>query len=153
MIYIEFLLWLHAHMSTLNSPIVSIFFKLVGVVLFLNRILYTIQTHKNMAIERDEDIYLKTYFCDKVDHSEIGRHTTICLEADKRLASSVVFHTIQEVVNDTLYRELQFQTLVYITTLFTGVIIVGAIHSKYIKDHRPMNLPTYGSNKLGIKID
>lgn len=135
-------------MSTLKSPIVSIFFKLVGVVLVMNRILYTIQTHKNMAIERLEDVYLKTNFCNKVDHSEIGRHTTICLEADKRLASSVVFHTLQEVVNDTLYRELQFHTLVYITALFTGVIVVGAIHNKYIKDHRPMNLPTNNRFKL-----
>jgi hypothetical protein len=108
----------------------------------MNRILYTIQTYKTMTIERDEDIYLKTNFCNKVDHSEIGRHTTICLEADRRLASSVVFHTLQEVVDDTLYRELQFHTLVYITAMFTGVIVVGAIHNKYIKDHRPMDLPT-----------
>lgn len=140
-------------MSTLKSPIVSMFFKLVGIVLVMNRVLYTIQTHKNMTIERDEDIYLKTNFCNKVDHSEIGRHTTICLEADKRLASSVVFHTLQEVVNDTLYRELQFQALMQVTALFTGVIIVGAIHSKYIKEHRPLNLPTYGRGKVPIKID
>jgi hypothetical protein len=138
-------------MSTLKSPIVSLFFKLVGVVLIMNRILYSIQTHKNMTIERDEDNYLKTNFCNKVDHSEIGRHTTICLEADKRLAASVVFHTLQEVVNDTLYRELQFHTLVRVTALFSGVIIVGAIHSKYIKDHRPMNLPTHGHR--AIKLD
>lgn len=133
---------------TVKSPIVSIFFKLVGVIVALNRLLYGIQTHKSMQIERTEDVYLKTMFCQKVDHIEIGRHTAICLEANKRLASSVVFHTLQEVVNDTLYRELHIHTLLYVTALFTGVIVVGAFHSKYIKDHRPLNLPVTKDFKL-----
>jgi hypothetical protein len=129
-----------------NSPIVSVFFKLVVVMMTLNRIMYTLSTYKKMQIERQEDLFLKTNFCNTLDHKDMGRHTTICLETDRRLASSVVFHTIQAVVDDTLYKELHFHTIAQVTGVFAGVILVGALHSKYIKDNRPMNLPV--TNKL-----
>lgn len=131
-----------------SSPIVSVFFKFVAMMVILNRILYTQSKYKEMQIERAEDLFLKTNFCNTLDHKEMGRHTTICLEADKRLSSSVLFHTIQTVVDDTLYRELHFHTIAQITGIFAGVIAVGAIHAKYIKDNRPMNLPTLVRKKI-----
>lgn len=96
--------------------------------------------HKRMKIERDEDIYLKNNFCNQVDHREIGRHTSICLEADRRLASSIVFHTAQEVVNDTLYRELHFHTVAQVTAVVVAVMALGAFHNKYVKSNN-RNLP------------
>jgi hypothetical protein len=138
-------------MKFTESPIVGIFFKLVGVMLILNRIMYTISTYKKMQIERHEDVFLKTNFCNSLDHRDMGRHTTICLEADWRLASSVIFHTLKTVIDDTLYRELHFHTIAQVTGIFTGVIVIGALHSKYIKGNKPMDLPT---RKLeGFKID
>jgi hypothetical protein len=97
--------------------------------------------YKRMKIERDEDIYLKNNFCNQVDHREIGRHTTICLEADKRLASTVMFHTIQEVVNDTLYRELHFHTLAQVSGVIIVVMVLGWFHNKYVKSNEPKELP------------
>jgi hypothetical protein len=132
------------------SPIVSLFFKLVGFVLILNRILYSMAVYKNTRIERDEDLYLKSSFCNQANHREIGRHTTICLEADRRLASSVAFHTAQHVVNDTLYRELHFHTLMQVTGVIVVVISLGAFHTRYIKNNVPQELPTL--NKC-LKID
>jgi hypothetical protein len=131
-----------------SSPIVSIFFKLVAMMVFLNRIMHTQSTYKKMAIERTEDLFLRTNFCNTLDHKDMGRHTTICLEADQRLASSVVFHTLQTVIDDTLYKELHFHTIAQVTGIFTSVIIIGAIHSKYIKDNRPLNLPTLDKQKI-----
>lgn len=69
--------------STFSSPIVTIFFRVVGVVLMMNRVLYTMATYNGKKIEREEDLYLKELFCNKVDHSQIGRHTSLCLEAGK----------------------------------------------------------------------
>jgi hypothetical protein len=135
-------------MNFTSSPIVAIFFKLVTSMVMLNRVMYTHSIHQKMTIERTEDLFLKTNFCNTLDHKDMGRHTTICLEADQRLASSVVFHTIQTVVDDTLYKELHFHTIAQVTGVFTGVILIGAIHSKYIKDNRPMNLPTTYRQKL-----
>lgn len=132
-----------------NSPIVAIFFKLVALMVILNRILFTVSTYKKIQIERQEDMFLKNNFCNTLDHKEMGRHTTICLETDRRLASSIVFHTFQQVIDETLYRELHFHTIAQITGIFTSVIIIGALHSKYIKDNRPMDLPT---TKM-LKID
>lgn len=131
-----------------NSPIVGIFFKIVTVMVILNRIMYTLATYKKVQIERQEDLFLKNNFCNTLDHKEMGRHTAICLEANRRLASSVIFHTLQTVIDDTLYRELHFHTIAQVTGIFTGVIIIGALHSKYIKDNRPMNLPTTQKVKL-----
>lgn len=132
------------------NPIVSIFFKILTVMVFLNRIMYTMETYKKIKIERDEDLFLKHNFCNTLDHKDMGRHTNICLEANRRLASSVYFHTIQTVVDDTLYRELHFHTIAQITGVFAGVILIGALHSKYIKETRPKELPMV--NK-GLKID
>lgn len=132
----------------MNSPIVTIFFKLVGVVLFLNRVLYSMAVYKRMKIERDEDIYLKNNFCNQVSHREIGRHTTLCLEAERRLASPVIFHTVQEVVNDTLYRELQFRTIAQVTGVILVVMLLGAFHNKYVKNNSTLPI----SNKQ-LKID
>jgi hypothetical protein len=138
-------------MGISSSPIVGIFLKIVIIVLTLNRILYTISTYKKMIIEREEDLFLKRNFCDVMDHKDLGRHTTICLENNRKLASSIIFHTFQKVIDDTLYRELQFHTIIQVTGIFASVIIIGALHSKYIKDNRPMNLPI--TSKTGIKID
>jgi hypothetical protein len=126
---------------TFSSPIISIFFKIVGVILMLNRILYGMATYKKIKIERNEDIYLKQNFCNQVDHKEIGRHTSICLEADRRLASTISFHTMQEVVNDTLYRELHFHTLIQITGVIVVVMTLGAFHTKYVKGNISNELP------------
>ena len=139
-------------MGITNSPIVGIFLKIVAVVLTLNRILYTISTYKKMTIERTEDLFLKKNFCDNLSHKDLGRHTTICLENNRKLASSVMFHTFQKVVDDTLYRELHFHTIAQVTGIFAGVIIIGALHSKYIKDNRPMNLPVT-TKRNNIKVD
>jgi len=107
-------------------------------------------TYKKMKIEKDEDIYLKHNFCNKVDHSSIGRHTSICLEADRRLASSVAFHTAQSVVNDTLYREFQFNALVQISAVALAIMALGVFHNRYLKNNAPRDLPTH--NKM-VKID
>ena len=141
---------LSAMSSSFSSPIISIFFKIVGFILVINRLLLTISTYKKMKIEREEDIYLKNNFCNQVDHKSIGRHTTICLEADRRLASSVGFHTIQNVVNDTLYRELQFHTIAQITGVLVGVMALGAFHTKYVKSNSGGQLPITHKN---VKID
>ena len=138
-------------MGITSSPIVGIFLKIVSIVLVMNRIMYTISTYKKMTIERQEDLFLKKNFCEALDHKDIGRHTTICLENDRKLASPVIFHTFQKVIDDTLYRELHFHTIAQVTGVFAGVIIVGAIHSKYIKDNRPLNLPV--TSKGTFKID
>jgi hypothetical protein len=113
--------------------------------------MYTLSTYKKMTIERQEDLFLKKNFCDAMDHRDMGRHTTICLENNRKLASSIWFHTLQKVIDDTLYRELHFHTIAQVTGIFAGVIIIGALHSKYIKDNRPMNLPV--TSKENIKID
>ena len=125
-----------------SSPIVSIFFKLVSVIVLLNRLLYGMEVYRKMKIERDEDIYLKQNFCNQVDHKEIGRHTAICLEADRRLASTVTFHSLQELVNDTLYRELHFHTLMQVSGVIIVVMSLGAFHTKYVKSNIPIQLPT-----------
>lgn len=134
-----------------SSPIVSIFLKLVAIVLMLNRIMYTVSTYKKMKIERGEDLFLRENFCDVLSHKDLGRHTTICLENNRKLASSILFHTFQKVIDDTLYRELHFHVIAQVTGIFAGVIIIGALHSKYIKDNRPLNLPV--TSKRGLKID
>lgn len=136
--------------STFSSPIVTIFFRIVGVVVLMNRILYSMSVFKQKKIERDEDIYLMNNFCNQVNHREIGRHTTICLEADRRLASTVTFHTIQEVVNDTLYRELHFHTIAQISGLIIVVMVLGAFHNKYVKSNSPCDLPVVNKQ---VKID
>lgn len=136
--------------STFSSPIVTIFFRIVGVVVLMNRILYSMAVFKQKKIERDEDIYLMNNFCNQVNHREIGRHTTICLEADRRLASTVTFHTIQEVVNDTLYRELHFHTIAQISGLVIVVMVLGAFHNKYVKNNAPIDLPIVNKQ---LKID
>lgn len=135
-------------MGISNSPIVGIFLKLVTFVLLLNRILYTVSTYKKMSIERQEDLFLKKNFCDAMNHKDMGRHTTICLENNRKLASPIWFHTFQKVVDDTLYRELHFHTIAQVTGVFASVIVIGALHSKYIKDNRPMNLPTTNLKKI-----
>lgn len=128
--------------STFSSPIVGIFFKIVGVIVVLNRILYSMAVYKKMKIEREEDIYLKNNFCNQVSHREIGRHTNLCLEANKRLASTVVFHTIQEVVNDTLYRELHFHTIAQVSGVIIVVMVLGAFHNKYVKQNVSLPIST-----------
>lgn len=95
-----------------------------------------------MVIERQEDLFLKHNFCDAMDHKDLGRHTAICLENNRKLASSIYFHTFQKVVDDTLYKELHFQTIAQITGIFAGVILIGALHSKYIKETKNLSLPT-----------
>lgn len=136
--------------STFSNPIVTIFFRLVGLVVIMNRMLYTMAVYKGKKIEREEDLYLKNNFCNQVDHSQIGRHTNICLEADRRLASTVTFHTMQEVVNDTLYRELHFHTIAQISGVIIVVMVLGAFHNKYVKSNTPKDLPI--TNKQ-VKID
>jgi hypothetical protein len=104
-----------------------------------------------MQIERYEDTALYEQFCNTVDHREIGRHTKICLEAAQRLASTLFFHTMQHVVEDTLMRELQFHTMVQITGVTLAVIMMGAFHNKYIKSSGiNHHLP---SSKKEIKFD
>lgn len=127
--------------GTFSSPIVTAFFRIVGIVVIMNRILYTMAVYKQKKIERDEDNYLINNFCNQVDHREIGRHHMICLEADKRLASTITFHTIQEVVNDTLYRELHFHTIAQVSGLIIVVMVLGAFHNKYVKANAPRDLP------------
>lgn len=134
----------------MSNPVISIFFKLTSIVLVLNRVLYAMSVYKRITIERGEDIYLRHNFCNMVDHKEIGRHTAICLEAERRLASPVIFHTLHEVVNDTLYRELHFHTVLQISLVVVSVMILGAFHSKYIKSNN-QNLPT--RNVKQLKID
>lgn len=126
--------------GTFSSPIVTIFFRIVGLVVIMNRILYSMAVYNQKKIERDEDIYLIQNFCNQVNHREIGRHTSICLEADRRMSSTVIFHTLQEVVNDTLYRELHFHTIAQISGVVIVVMILGAFHNKYVKSNN-INLP------------
>lgn len=54
---------------------------------------------------------------------------------DRRLSSTVTFHTLQEVVNDTLYRELHFHTLIQIAGVVGVVMVIGAFHNKFVKNN------------------
>lgn len=113
------------------SPILSTFAKVIACVIALNRLLFAVETHKRMEIERAEDLYLKMNFCNRVDHREIGRHTSICLEADRRLASSVTFRTAKQVVDDTLHQDLRIQVVAQVTFLVMAVMALAAFHTKY----------------------
>jgi len=67
---------------------------------------------------------------------ELGRHYITCLEVKRRLASSVLFHTIHELVNDTIYRELHINTIIQITLMIISILFIGTIHSKWTRDDR-----------------
>ena len=71
-----------------SSPIVSIFLKLVAIVLMLNRIMYTVSTYKKMKIERGEDLFLRENFCDVLSHKDLGSVTRSSGRASMRRAST-----------------------------------------------------------------
>lgn len=134
-----------------GSPIVQWFFKIIFFTLVANRILFTYETYKRIGIERNEDHVLKSSFCTQVDRTSIGRHTNICLEADRRLATPTIIHTLKYVVDDTLYRELHFKQIATVSVVFIAVLFIGHVHTKYIKSSIENNLPIY--RKPSLKLD
>jgi hypothetical protein len=134
-----------------GSPIVQWFFKLLFVTVIANRILFTYETYKRISIERTEDRVLKSSFCTQVDRTSIGRHTSICLEADRRLATPNIVHTLKHVVDDTLYREFHFHKIATISVVCIAVLFIGHIHTRYIKSTFDDSIPIY--RKPSLKID
>ena len=139
-------------MANFGSPIVQVFLYAVAFMLLANRVLFTFETYKRISIERNEDRELKSSFCSKVDRSSIGRHQTICLEADRRLATPNIVHTLKYVVDDTLYREFHFRQIATMTAVVLSVLVIGHIHTKYIKSNLVNNLPLV-HRKSSLKID
>lgn len=131
-----------------SSPVVGYFLKAITLVFVLNRILLTMSVYQKMKIEREEDLFLQRGFCSSYDHRELGRHSVICLQANHRLASSVLVHTLMYVVNDTMYRELHVQTIGQGILVCLAVFLVGAFHTKYLKSTSPISLPVFNKQKV-----
>lgn len=135
-----------------SSNLTSWFFKAIIFTILANRVLFTFETFKKFSIERNEDLYLKANFCNNVDRKSIGRHTTICLEADRRLSTPRWIQTLKYVVDDTLYRELQMHQIASITAVLAAVIMVGHLHTRYLKNNIEANLPIV-HRKPSLKLD
>lgn len=124
-----------------DSPIVTYFFYIVICCLVLNRVFFAFDVYDKTLVERSEDKYLLSSFCNLVDHREIGRHTAICMEAERRLGRKVVFHVIRSVVDDTLQKEVELIHVVHFTLIVVTVIFVGMMHGRYMKSLN-YSLPT-----------
>lgn len=133
----------------MGSPVLSWFLKIVCVLVVLNRALSFNSIYARVSMERSEDLYLRHHFCNKVDHKEIGRHTAICLDAEHRLALSVLYHTLYRLVDETLTQDLKIDYLKNAGIVTLGVLSLAAFHNKFFRESsRGLPLFTKPKDKL-----
>jgi len=120
-----------------SSPILP--YSLAGllVLVLANRAMLFADLMNRMAIEREEDLYLIEQFCDIVDHKGIGRHTAICIEAAQRVSSSIAFHAVRALVDDTLYMQLHLDWCLAAGSGLVTLMAVSAFHSRYLRATAP----------------
>jgi len=118
-----------------HSPmnLVTACFKILFSVLLVNRILFAFDMHKKFTKDRENDITFYRKVCNKIDYKELGRHSVVCVDIEHRLSTTVVFQTARYVIDDTLYRELNFRLLMQLTSIVASIFIVGAAYNKYQK--------------------
>jgi hypothetical protein len=126
-------------------------FVVIALVCFANRALFGMEEYKRLAIERNNDLHMYS-MCEQVDYKKIGRHAQLCADLERRLQSSIFFHTTKAVVDDTLYREATLNGIAQ-----TGLVIIllclgSTVYNRYVKlpaDH--FGLPQVQTK--GIKQD
>lgn len=124
------------------SQIWTTFIGGATVVFSINRVLLTYQLYHNVIIERTEDQYLISNFCDQASHiKHLGRHTTMCLEAEKRLSTPPILHAIGQVIDDTLYREFQMRNVIQIGVILLMTFFTAMLHARFLK-YSNAKLPT-----------
>jgi hypothetical protein len=127
---------------------------LVKCLIFLftcNRTLLLYSTFMDLTQKRKNDVFLMDNACNVFDYKDMGDHADYCRKIERRLSMSIMFHTIQEVVNDTLYQELSFGIVMQVTALLTSILVVGGLYNKFIKTIN-IDLPVY-SIKKSLKND
>jgi hypothetical protein len=126
---------------------VNLVLKFVFVLLVGNRILFGYSRFKELSNQRADDLYFLNNACNRFDHKSLGDHATYCRKIEHKLSMSLVYHTVKDVIDDTLYRELSFQTMAQVTGFFCSILVVGSFYNKYIKSIDE-DLPVYNMHKL-----
>jgi hypothetical protein len=104
------------------------------VIFGINRTLLTYQLYHNVLIERAEDHYLISNFCDQASHiRNLGRHTNMCLEAEKRLSTPPILHAFRQVIDDTLYREFHLNVLIQVGMVLLMIFFTSILHARFTK--------------------
>jgi hypothetical protein len=124
-----------------SSNLVGWYFKILICIFLVNRAMVLSESYKKASIERVEDLNLQS-ICETVDRKRLGRHTQLCLEVDRRLASSIVFGAVKELVDDTLYRELRLDVALQFCGMMVIAVVSGWLHSKYLRSTYDPQLPT-----------
>lgn len=106
-------------------------FTFVFAMLAVNRVIFSYDAFLKMNKERANDINYFRKVCSTIDYKELGRHAAACVETEHRLETSVLFQTAKVVVDDTLYRELNFGLMSQVAAVTGGIFLIGAINNKY----------------------
>ena len=115
------------------SSIWTVFISTSVAIFGVNRALMTYQLYHNVLIERTEDLYLVEQFCDQASHiKNLGRHTNLCLEAEKRLSTPPIVHAIRQVIDDTLYREFHVNTLIQVGLVLVMIFFTAMLHTRFL---------------------
>ena len=126
-------------------------FKVLLCLISCNRVLLFYSTYQELSQKRGNDFFLMNNACNIFDYKDMGDHADYCRKIERRLSMPILFHTTQEVINDTLYQELSFGIVLQVTALLTSILVFGVIYNRFIKSFS-IDLPIYSIRK-SIKND
>lgn len=113
--------------------------------LILNRLLHAYDEYKRLSLERETDINM-WLICNGADYRSLGRHAVLCAQLEHRLSQSVLFYTVQSVINNTLYREFSIVNVIQLAASMLGVVLISVVFNfiaTVLLKQENMNLPRY----------
>lgn len=116
-----------------------------------NRILFAYNTYKKLSHKRVNDYFFISESCDKYDYQDLGDHAEYCRNVKHKLSMSITYHTLKELVDDTLYKELNITIILQITMIMICITFIGIFYNKF-KSSINKELPVYNIKKQ-IKCD
>lgn len=105
----------------------------------VERLLYLYRIYERMKYEREEDISLLFHVCDKIHDKNIGRHSSICVDAQRRVSQSILRKSVEELIQETIHKSLEPQTIVVFTIIIISFLFIIYIYNKLFA--KPQTIP------------
>lgn len=121
--------------------IILIWFMFVSTALFIvERIIFMYQSYERLVSEREEDISLLYHVCHRIQQAAIGRHSSVCVQAERRVSSSILVRALEETVHDIMFKNIDVHTVYQITFVFACVILVNYMFTSFAVTPRALPL-------------
>lgn len=101
-------------------------------IVLLNRCILLYSTFVRLTQERMNDLYVLTHLCHVLDYRQIGRHSLICEQIERRLSKYLLVNALEYVVNDTLYMEMGVSSMIQVSVILIIIVTLGALQARML---------------------